>query len=396
MKIRKILLFSCVTSIAFGMLSGCGSDDKSKTLEENSDMTANGGYLATEKNVKLLGRTSYDNETLWLASSASGAEFTFVGTKAEITVIGDSVAASSSNEGNYARLGIYVDGERIVDDMLNQAEKSYVVFESEEEKEVTISIVKLSEACNSTIGIKEIKIDSKSGITPTVEKPYSIEFIGDSITCGYGVDDEDKNHHFSTATEDATRAYAYKTAMALNADYSLVSYSGYGIISGYSDDGLKKTSQLVPTFYEKHAFSYGSLNGYSVSNIDWDFNKFQSDVIVVNLGTNDASYCGTDEEKQADYTTSYIEFLKQIRKNNPNAKILCTLGIMGDSLFPCIENAVAEYTSQTQDTNVFAMKFDVQMQNDGYVADWHPTEVTHQKAADKLTLKIKELLEITN
>lgn len=49
-----------------------------------------------------------------------------------------------------------------------------------------------------------------------------MEFIGDSITCGYGVDDPDKEHHFKTATEDVTKAYAYKTALALNADYSMV------------------------------------------------------------------------------------------------------------------------------------------------------------------------------
>lgn len=56
----------------------------------------------------------------------------------------------------------------------------------------------------------------------------------DSITCGYGVDDEDRSHQFSTKTEDATKAYAYKTAQLLNADYSLVSYSGHGVVLGYT------------------------------------------------------------------------------------------------------------------------------------------------------------------
>ena len=53
------------------------------------------------------------------------------------------------------------------------------------------------------------------------EKPLKIEVIGDSITCGYGVDDEDENHQFTTATEDVTKAYAYKTAKALDAEYSI-------------------------------------------------------------------------------------------------------------------------------------------------------------------------------
>ena len=53
----------------------------------------------------------------------------------------------------------------------------------------------------------------------------AIEFIGDSITCGYGVDDEVAEHHFATGTEDTTRAYALRTARKLGVDYSLVSLS---------------------------------------------------------------------------------------------------------------------------------------------------------------------------
>ena len=97
---------------------------------------------------------------------------------------------------------------------------------------------------------------------PLPEKELKLEFIGESITCGYGIDDEDENHHFQTATEDATRAYAYKTAMALDADYSLVSYSGHGIISGYTENGQRLETHKVPDVYEKLGKTYGSANGY--------------------------------------------------------------------------------------------------------------------------------------
>ena len=81
---------------------------------------------------------------------------------------------------------------------------------------------------------------------------HKIEFIGDSITAGYGVDDEVKEHGFSTATEDVTKTYAYKTAAALQADYSIVAYSGHGIISGYTGDGEKNTGLLIPINSEHH------------------------------------------------------------------------------------------------------------------------------------------------
>lgn len=47
---------------------------------------------------------------------------------------------------------------------------------------------------------------------------------------------------------------------------------------------------------------------------------------------------------------------------------------------------------ETGDAKVYTMKFDVQQSSDGYGADWHPSEATHTKAADKLTAKIKEIM----
>ena len=65
---------------------------------------------------------------------------------------------------------------------------------------------------------------------------------------------------------------------------------------------------------------------------------------------------------------------------------------MGDRLYPYVEKAAADYTAQTGDTNISTMKFDVQSPDDGYAADWHPTEATHTKASAKLVEKIKEYM----
>jgi lysophospholipase L1-like esterase len=269
--------------------------------------------------------------------------------------------------------------------MIDEPEKTFTVFDSAQEN-AEVKIVKLSEAAQSTLGIKAI--DTDGTISPSLEKDLLIEFIGDSITCGYGVDDEVKENHFQTSTEDATRAYAYKTAEKLGADYSLVSYSGYGIISGYTN-GAKVTAQQLPKYYSDVAFSYNTFGGTQANSIDWDF-SVQPDIVVINLGTNDDSYTQGDTEKSEEYSTAYTEFIKTVREKNPNAKILCTLGIMGDRLFPYVEKAVENYTAETGDTNILTMKFDVQNQADGYAADWHPTEATHEKASQKLADFINE------
>lgn len=251
--------------------------------------------------------------------------------KLDITVIGD-YASTAGNDENYARVAIYIDGERVVDDMLNEKEKTYTAFESDTAKSVDVQIIKLSECAMSTFGIKPIKIADDEKIEPAKAKDLKIEFIGDSITCGYGVDDENKEHHFKTSTEDVTKAYAYKTAKALNADYSMVSISGYGIISGYTDDGKKKPEQTIPQYYDKLGFSYNKFaDNLEVASLEWDFNNYKPDIVVINLGTNDMNYA-TNDATRAEFEEGYIEFLKLVRSHNPDAYIFCTYGVMGNSL----------------------------------------------------------------
>lgn len=380
MNIHKLFALICAGMMSVGM-TGCGAEKGPVT------------YAPTSENVKALGRTMLtDDDMLWLAFSGSGAEFTFNGTKAEVVIAGDDNAEKPNNEDNQARIAIYVNGERVVDDMIDHAEETYTVFESETPAECDVKIVKLSETANSTCAVKSVTVDAEEGIKPVEKKAHFIEFVGDSITCGYGVDDEVKEHHFSTKTEDVTKTYAYKTAEKLDADYSMVSISGYGIISGYSDGKKKVAEQQLPKYYDKLGNSYGTFGGKRVSGQTWDFTGYTPDAIVVNLGTNDASYTKNKEDRVQDYVDSYVEFLKKLRTNNPDAQIFCTLGIMGQDLYPAVEQAVQNYTEETGDTKVTVMPFDIQSPDDGYAADWHPTEATHEKASEKLVSEIKSVM----
>lgn len=340
------------------------------------------------QNVKPLGRTWPRADGLWLAFSATGAEFAFTGTACTVVFAGDNRADDANESCNHARVAIELDGVRVADAMIDAAEKPVTV--EAEEGEHILRILKLSETAMSTCAIKWIEAEN---IRPTEKKARFIEFIGDSITCGYGMDDEVAEHHFVTGTEDATRAYAYRTAQALDADHSLVSISGYGIISGYTATAeAPLTAQLIPTYYEKLGFSYGLFGGEVPQDVRWDFSVRQPDLIVINLGTNDDSYCLDHEDRQQYFCDAYVRFLKVVRRNNPGAKILCALGIMGDRLCPWVEKAAAAYTAETGDGNIACMAFTPQLEEDGRTADYHPTAVTHAKAAAKITAEIRLLL----
>lgn len=392
--------------LAGAMLCSVGCGDKEKKSGEDTPagtpqatetpsaapaQEENNVYTLTSDNVRLIGRTKYE-DGLWCAFSGTGAEFWFHGSKLIVRIKGDSAAQNPYNEGNYSRVAIYINGVRVVDDMINEPSKEYTVVETAEPGDALVRIVKLSETAMSTFMIDEIETDPEGSIKPSEEKKALIEFVGDSITCGYGVDDEDRDHPFSTATEDATKAYAIKTAQLLDVDYSLVSISGYGVITGYSGDGEKKSeSQILPKYYTKLGFSYANPK---MANSEWDFaGNRQPDVIVVNLGTNDESWCKTIPERQEEYIVGYVAFLKTIRENNPDAVIVCALGIMGDNLYPCVEEAARRYSEETGDTKIDTFRFTPQLAEDGWAANWHPTEATHDKAAAKLAEKLQEILK---
>ncbi len=346
-------------------------------------------FPADAQYVKLTGRTITENGIRWMIHSAGKAEFRFRGTHASVVIVGDG--AASGPEESRARFAVYVNGEQVLDTLVSQREETFEIFSAEEETEAEVMIIKLSEAANSIFGIKEITVTSGGDIEPLPPKELKIEFIGDSITCGYGVDDEDRNHHFATGTENAMKSYAYKTAAALDADYSMVSYSGHGIISGYTGTGNKEAGQLVPPVYELAGKNYGSAASAVNLRREWDFSAFRPDIVVINLGTNDDSYTQQYADRKEEFTAAYAEFLKTVRKNNPDAYIVAVSGTMGDGLFPNIKEAVRRYSEETGDTRIEAYRLPPQDGSTGFAADWHPTEATHEKAAKLLAEKLASI-----
>lgn len=383
--LKHFILFCSVIILSFFFYSSIKYDRLNESLYTKE-------FVPSKDNVKFIGRTYLYKDTLWLSYSASGIEFTFTGTKAAITFVGDNIV-NSNNDDNYCRIAIYVNDEIVTDELLSDHKKTITAFHSTSEKTVTIRVLKLSETLSSTVGIDNISIMSNGSIKPTEAKPHRIEFIGDSITCGYGIESTAVHGTFTTATENVVKTYAYKTASALNTDLSIVAFSGFGIISGHTSNGKRVYNQLVPTYYNTMGFSMGLFNStILVNRLYWDFSRYQPELIIVNLGTNDKSYCKNNKERQEEFVIGYVAFLKQIREKNPKSTVLCTLGMMGDTLYPSIEKAVSLYTTETNDTKVFTMRFEKQKDTDGYGLHKHPSESTHTKAADKLTKVIRSLM----
>ncbi len=345
-------------------------------------------FPVEEKYVKIMGRILKREGVLYLGYSCSSIEFTFIGKRAEAVLWSDSPEFPDIHK---AWIAVFVNDEKEPSRRfpLKKEEDSYVLYESDTGRETKLRLVKYSEAAFGKVGIKSLFIDGDIPPVPTKALPHRLEFIGDSITCGYGNEGVWMTDIFTTAQENPWEAYAAITAGSLKADYQMVCWSGIGIISNWTDQEVPNEEWLMPVLYP-----------YTDKACDltlrkepepWDFTRFVPDLIVVNLGTNDHSYTKNVPDRVAVFASKYYEFLRQVRSCNPNSEILCTLGVMGQELCQTIKEQVDRLAAEG-DQRFHYLSYEVQEAEDGIGTDWHPSKLTHQKMAVKLESKIREIM----
>jgi lysophospholipase L1-like esterase len=335
-------------------------------------------FEPVEGNVKIIGRANYQDGYLWVGLTDAGIEYEFNGKATSINVTADNTAFSEETP---ARIIIYADGAEYLDTVITEKVTDFKVTFKNGGPHV-VRFMKVSEAERGSIRINEIKCDSKK-IKPTADLPKKIEFIGDSITSAYGVDGS-LSETFTTRTQDGTKSYAYRTAKKFNADYSIVSYSGFAILSCMSFDGGRTPNSTVPPIYDRLGFSFAPNvfddGTYELQAATWDYRRFIPDLVVINLGTNDSSYFDTIDPSKVPseieaFIQAYEDFIIDLRNYYPKAEILCTVGIMGDQSFQYIEQAVSNYKANNNDTHVRTFKFSEQnVEKNGLGTDVNQTD----------------------
>jgi hypothetical protein len=140
--------------------------------------------------------------------------------------------------------------------------------------------------------------------TPLRER--QLEFIGDSYTCGYGIDAPTKEEKFSPETENASRSYAAIVSRYFGADYIAVAHSGMGIARNYNSKFPKwhMPDRYLQTF---------DMDSTQATRWNAAAYAFKPAMTVIYLGPNDFSV--SLQPKYENYRDNYYRLIKSIKAN---------------------------------------------------------------------------------
>ena len=229
-------------------------------------------------------------------------------------------------------------------------------------------------------------VDKGKTLAPAAPLPTrKIEFIGNSITCGYGIEANSEAEHYEEKTANFYYTYAARTARNLNAQALVVARSGIGVYRSYNGP---KTGDKV-NMNTEYPYTLLYNNQYK-----WDFSRYTPDVVCINLGTNDTSTQGADSIL---LLNGFKQLYKQVRSHYPKAKIVLLCGCMmnGAQLLSAQQamDVTVKDAHQQGDSEVYRFVFTPHDGSLGYGADWHPSMRQHEKMANELTPFLKKLME---
>ena len=316
--------------------------------------------VLSPETVLLHGRVFFENEKLVLDWINSGFSFCFKGTKFSIEIEGNF-------DEKYKFFGVLIDDQPIDRQIMTTRTHIY-------EKEVPEGIhkVKFMRMSGVYLGIeftvKSLMIQGELLPKPE-ESKRKIEFIGDSITNGYGVLGEDVGNEYDAKFEDPSKSYTYMSADHFGAEARFISWSGKGIYKDNAGNPLLTARDWFPKLSPIREEKY-------------DF-KWQPDLVVIGLGTNDCTG-GVAEEDFIKYTR---EFLDMVRKVYPKQPIIWVYGLMRSEYIETVKKALKEYN----DPNLQLIIFNG-LEDGEYGNRKHPNVKANKRVAPVVINKIKEVM----
>lgn len=249
-----------------------------------------------------------------------------------------------------------------------------------------LTVYKATEAQNGNIVFGGVVCHSL--LNAPVLPEQSIEFIGNSITCGMGVDHKEIPCHEDQWYDqhNAFLAYGPRVARKLNVRYMLSSVSGIGIYRNWNSAG-----PTMPQVYE-------NLYLNTDSSRTWDFAQFTPDIVSICLGTNDFSDGDGKKERlpfnAEAFTKHYIDFVQTVFNHYPHTKIVLlnspmVTGEKNKIFIVCLKKVITHF-SKTDYKSIELFQFTDIMPHG---CDTHPDAEDHRLMAEQLYPFYKGLLD---
>jgi lysophospholipase L1-like esterase len=214
-------------------------------------------------------------------------------------------------------------------------------------------------------------------LPPSIPSARRIEIVGDSITSGFGDESMNSSCPNQLSAQDYDVAYGAVAARTVSADLITIAWTGKGMYRNSGGD----TTNTMPILYGR------TLPDQTTDT--WDFTSWIPDAVVIYLGNNDF---GQGDPGQA-YVTTYKTFIARVRKNYPNALIVCTIGpnltdpkLSEERTY--VQGIVAA-SNTAGDKNVDFLEMPQPLSSEGTGCGGHPLASTHKRMGAALAAELQ-------